>query len=122
MSVETAVFTRLTTHAGTAALIGTRCYPSMLPQKATFPAVVYQRISSSGRIGTTDRRTARFQLSCWANTYAGAKALAVQVRNAVEGYADATIRMGRIVNEIDDYGEIPELQRVIVDVIVTINE
>lgn len=123
MSVETALFTRLTsTHAGTAALIGTRCYPLRLPQKPTFPAVVYQRVSSSGQIGTTDRRTPRLQLSCWATTYAGARALAVQVRAALEEYADATIRMGRVVNEIDDFDETTELQRVILDAFLTVNE
>lgn len=122
MSAETAIYTRLTTHTGTAALIGTRCYPLLLPQKPTLPAVVYQRISSSGQIGTTDRRGVRFQFSCWAATYAGAKALATQARSALEGYAEATIRMGRVVNEIDDYNEATELQRVILDAFITVNE
>ncbi len=122
MSVETALYTRLTTHSGTTALIGTRCYPLLLPQRPTMPAVVYQRVSSSGQIGTTDRRTPRFQLSCWASTYAGAAALAVQVRSALEEYANATIRMGRIVNQIDDFDEGTELQRVILDVFLTTHE
>lgn len=122
MSAETAVYTRLTTHAGTAALIGTRCYPLRLPQKPVLPAVVYQRISSSGRAGTSDRRVVRYQFSCWASTYAGVKALAEQVRDALEYYADATIRLGRVVNEIDDFDEGTELQRVILDVFVTVNE
>lgn len=123
MSVETALFTRLTsTHAGTAALIGTRCYPLRLPQKPTFPAVVYQRVSSSGRHGTTTRREPRYQFSCWATTYAGAKALAAQVRTAIEDYADTAISIGRVVNEIDDYDETVELQRVILDAFLNISE
>ncbi len=123
MSVEAALYTRLTSgHTATSALIGTRCYPLRLPQKPTLPAIVYQRISSSPQIGTTDRRGTRFQFSCWASTYAGAKALAAQVRAALENHADTTVRMGRVVNEIDDFDETVELQRVILDAFLTINE
>ena len=122
MSAETALYTRLTTHSGTAALISTRCYPMLMPQNPTLPAVVYQRVSSSGQQGTTDRRALRFQISSWATTYAGAVALAVQVRGALEDYSNVTIRMGRIVNQIDDFDEATELQRVILDVFITVNE
>lgn len=123
MSVETALFTRLTsTHSGTAALISTRCYPLHLPQNPTLPAVVYQRVSSDSRHGTTTRREPRYQMSCWAATYAGAKALAAQVRDAIENHADTAISMGRVVSEIDDYEDTVQLQRVIVDVFLNISE
>ena len=76
MSAGVVLYDRLTTHGGTSALISTRCYPTLMPQAPTLPAVVYQRISGTETYGNTSVRDARYQVSCWATTYAGAHALA----------------------------------------------
>lgn len=94
MSLEADLFTSLTHHAGLAALIGARLYPDAVPQGATLPALVYQRISTprqhamgSGCPVVTSRP--RLQFTCWATTAAGALSLCEQLRAALQasGYA-----------------------------------
>ncbi len=46
VSVEGAIFTRATTHAGLSALISTRAYLVRAPQNPTLPIVVFTRVSS----------------------------------------------------------------------------
>ena len=91
MDIERVVFSRATTHAGLAALIAARCYPGILPQNPTLPALTYQLISDPmvKRVftGVTNMRYPRVQVDCWATTYAGCTALAVQVRAAFQNYA-----------------------------------
>lgn len=85
--LEAALFTRLTTHAGLAAIIGTRAYPVLLPQNPTLPAVVYQRISTRRpHAGGVDTGVAipRFQVTGWATTALGAKDLKEQMRAALQ--------------------------------------
>jgi len=116
MSAGARLKTRLTTHAGTAALVGTRVYPMKLPQNSTYPAIVYQRISGAERLGSTKLREARYQLSCWGATYASGQALAAQVRDALEGWGvGGAVPMSRIVNENDDYEPDDDVYRVILD-------
>ena len=122
MSAELALFTRLSTHSGLSALISTRCYPLLMPQKAIFPNVVYQRISSTEQNGTSTIRETRFQISCWGVTYSSMHSIATQVRAALEGYSDLTIKMARVVNQLDDYEDDTATYRRIIDVILTIHE
>lgn len=88
---------RLTSHAGTSALIGSRVYPLRLPQGPTYPAVRYQvigapRVHAMG--ADTGQVDARVQVDSYAETYAGAQALAEQVRLALsrwEGTAGGVV-------------------------------
>lgn len=92
MSVETALYTRLTTHEGLKALIGARAYPLRLPQEPTLPAVTYRRISGAHIQelgGPAALAQALFQVSCWGATYASAAAVATQARLALDGYVGA---------------------------------
>ena len=88
--VADAVRTRLTDHAGTAALIGTRAFFGMLPQKPTLPASVVQQISGPRNhamgedVGVFE---ARVQVKAYAQTRAGAKALGEQQRDALQRYS-----------------------------------
>ncbi len=67
----------------------TRVYPR-LPEKATFPAIRYQRIFTSrnhsldGNVGVTQ---AMLRVDCMAKTYSQAKALADEVRVILHGFA-----------------------------------
>lgn len=128
MSAGARIYTRLTTHSGTAALVGTRVYPVIAPQNAQYPCIVYQRISGTEQMGTTQIREARYQLSCWGETFASAQAVATQVRVALEewsiygGGGGVFVRMARIVNEGDDYEPDERIFRTLIDVMLTINE
>ncbi len=126
MSAGARLYTRLTTHAGTAALVSARVYPLLLPQLPTLPAIVYQRISGTERMGSTQVREARYQLSCWGSTFASSQALAAQVRTALEGWGvggtGVFVRMARVVNEQDDHEPEENLYRVILDVMLHLTE
>lgn len=85
--LEQAVYSRLTGHAGLAALVGSRVYPLVLPQRPTLPAVTYQRVEAlrQSAMGVdTGLASARVQVDSWATTYAGSKGVAAQVRAALQ--------------------------------------
>lgn len=82
--IEERIVTALTGHAGLAALIGNRVYPQRMSQGATFPALVYTRVSGE-RLNNLDGdniQNPRFQVDCLAESYSGAKAVAAQVELA----------------------------------------
>ena len=88
-SIETALYTRLAAFAGLTSLVSTRIYPGVTAQPPTYPFVVYQRISGP-RIqkitGPSGVAQARFQIDAWADTVLGARAVADQIRYALDGY------------------------------------
>lgn len=89
MAIEAALYTRLTTHSGTAALVATRVYPNVLPQAGTRPAVTYRRISGTREhaMGSDPGNVlSRFQVDCWADSYTGMIALWTQVFSALSRY------------------------------------
>lgn len=99
-----------------------RVYPVLLVQSPELPAVVYQRISTvrdhshDGPVGLV---SARFQFSCWAESYAEAKALAADLRVALDGFK-GTVAGTRIdgifsAGEHDDFDQEPQRFRVIAD-------
>lgn len=88
MSIESSLFTALSTNVGLSALIGARLYPDVIPQGATLPCVVYQRISTPRFqvLGSTQAVAVsrpRIQFSCWAGTAAGALAVCAALRTAL---------------------------------------
>ena len=109
MALEDAIHNRLTSdHAGTSALIGTRCYPMVKPQKEKRTCVVYQKISGAREIiGGSDSALAhpRFQFRLIAPSYSAVKALAVQVTAALSRWSGTlqgeTIQASFPLNELD---------------------
>lgn len=110
MTLEEALFAHLTTSAGLIALVGDRVYPGHIPQGVTQPAIVYLKVSDPrGRtFGRAQFAKPRFQFSCWGETYASAKAVAHQVRAALEnfagmlgGAAGVEVRNAFFENELD---------------------
>jgi len=88
--LETAIYTRLAAYEGLTALISTRIYPMILPQNPTYPAVTYQRTDGVRESGmTTEHGMAHpgIQIDSWDKTYAGAKAVATQVRGALQRWS-----------------------------------
>lgn len=108
MTLRTDIFDRCTTHAGTAALIGTRCYPAMLPEEPVYPAMTYGLVSDVNAeyrthdTGPVPRTVSRVQLDIYAATGDASSALADQLRLAWSGYKDdCTIGWAQVANLID---------------------
>lgn len=86
--IQTVVVSYLLADEELSEIVGTRIYPLRLPQRETLPAVVYQVITNAP-INTLDGDrgvdNVSLQLSCWAQTYAQAQALAAEVRRVIGG-------------------------------------
>jgi len=117
MNAEGAIWSAILASAPVTALVGTRVYPMMLPQGPTFPAVVYQRISTVPDMLVDGPGFApiRMQLSMWATTFDGARTLADAVVTALHGYHGGELRLSRLINLLDDYEPDTKLFRVIAD-------
>lgn len=105
MSVETVLFSRLSEHTGLNALVSTRVYPNLIPQNATMPVVSYHRISThrESAMGVdTGVARARFQLDAFAATYSAVRAVAEQIRAALQRWTNAS---GTVVQDSFILGE-----------------
>jgi hypothetical protein len=120
MTVAALLKTALTNISGISSLVGTRAHPIFLPQSPTLPAISYQRISSTGQNGTSERKQSRWQINCWASTHVGVTALAAAVKAGLEEYHDAdqtpAIDYVRVVGELDDFDDTVKTYRIIIDV------
>ena len=88
------IATRLAAVAGVTDLVGTRIYKGMLPQKPTYPAIVFKRVPNGSRRirGVYDDpgyAIVPVQLVCLAATQDQADAVAEQVRLALERFGAA---------------------------------
>lgn len=89
LSIETDVFDRL---VAAVPLVANRCYPLLLPQNPTLPAITFQKVSNvreQALPGDSALQHPRYQFSCWALTYGAAWAVAEQVRLAMQGLTAA---------------------------------
>jgi len=87
-AVEIALASYLGAHPRLKSLVGTRIYPEVLPQAPTYPAIVYQRISTTrlrALDGPVGLARPRIQLDCYGATYAEAKEIAANLRLALDG-------------------------------------
>lgn len=128
MSIEAGLYSKVTGNVGVAALISTRFYPVVLPQKVTLPAASYQVISGEAgyTIGTqaAQVRKPRFQINAWASTYDAAKALARALRTAIDhqtGTWSGTSVIGCIIEgeELDFYDDSTKTYQVAFEAIIT---
>ena len=70
-------------------LVGGRVFPTIRAQGSPYPSVVYQLISDPARYaldGPTGLVEARFQINSYGLTYGAMKAVARQVRAALDGF------------------------------------
>jgi hypothetical protein len=103
MSIETSLYTALTTDADIKRIVNTRVYPVVMPQDVTLPAVSYQRMSASPLNtlnGYAGMKNAHVVINSWARTYDEAKELAGHVHTAMD--AVRTFR-SVLTNELDGY-------------------
>lgn len=107
MTLEEALRTVLVGDAGVSALVGTRVYPLVIPNGASYPAIAYQTIGremSQTQSGAISPEDARIQLTCVCTSYAGAKSLMEAIRNAVDG-KDISGMTVFVESVRDDYAE-----------------
>ena len=89
--IEQGLISYLQGFSGLTALVSTRTYGMVIPQGATLPCVVVQRISTPRTLtmdtsgATGDLTSPRFQFDAWAETQASTKAIADQIRAALNG-------------------------------------
>lgn len=98
-------------------------YPIVLPEKRTLPALTYQLAGSRPQY-TADGPTSypvTFDLKCWANTYAEAKALQADVRGLLDGYSGQMGSQYAHNVEIDNEFDIHESDRKLYGVSMQIN-
>ena len=128
MTLRETVFSRCTTHAGIAALIGTRCYPERLPEDVTYPAISFiapvaydekeYRTQDNDNVPVT-RAVSTVQLNCYGGTGDAAEALADQAVQAWSGYhSDCAVGYAFISNRIATREDGLNAYRTIVDVTV----
>lgn len=89
--IEQGVFAHLCADPVVAALVGTRIYPLVIPQRvggepAVMPCVVHQRVDVRRQVkfcGTDDLVRSVVQLDCYATSLAAAATLAAATRGAL---------------------------------------
>jgi len=113
MSIETTIYSTLTGYSGLSALIGTRVFPAPAPISAILPLVTYQVINSSPVMNLGGRETTAntvMQFDCWAQTYSSAKAVNVQLMNALDA-----LNIGQY-SSADDFDTDVKLYRIFTNV------
>jgi hypothetical protein len=111
-TIEEAVTAKMLADVPFTTLAGLRLYPLVIPQDTPLPAVAYQKIDSTktaSHSGGSQLARSRFQFTCIAADYAGAKALGAAVRVCWQGYrgTQAAVRIdGALIDsDQDDYNE-----------------
>lgn len=129
MAIEEGLWARLTGSPDVWLLAERRVYPAVIPQDAPYPAVAYQRISTVRDLahdGPAGMALARFQVTCVAETYAQARALANAVRETLDGFrgemSGTTVHECAIENDVDDYNEVAGTWEVRADYMILHNE
>lgn len=105
MSAESDVYAALSGSSGLTALVGTRIYPDVLPESATYPAVVFAR-SKTERILSISNvdygSDVSIQVSAWAENRTSCDAAAVAIDAAL--VAAGIYPVGRQSGYDDDAG------------------
>ena len=89
MTIETALYDRLSNFAGLTSLVSTRIYPVQAPQSVTDPFVTYFLVTAApvGALAAdTDIEMPRFQVSGWSLSFDTAKSVGDQIKAALKRY------------------------------------
>ncbi len=126
MSLESEIYSRLSSTGALTAIVSNRIYPSVIPQNALYPAVAYQRISSQREsvMGTdTGDLMARVQFSLHGASFTGHIVPGVAaLRAALQRYSGGSIQDCYIDGEIHDYDDELGLHRAVVDFLIWYKE
>ncbi len=128
MSLEADIRTYMKTRTAINDIVGSRIYFAKLPQNATFPLLVSNRISTTrnySHSGDSNLTPARVQYSCYAETWAAAKDLAEQVVSEMSGFSgtagSTTVYSTFVENELDLTDPESKLYFIPVDLMITYN-
>lgn len=130
MSLETGLRAQLVGDATVTGLVSSRVYPEIMPQNVQYPAISYQRISTTRTqflTGVDDFTKVRIQVDCWDESYSGVKSLASAVKSALDGKTllGAVTVHHCFMSSMSDLSEVSgdrEDRRVSMDFIVYIDE
>jgi len=88
MSMGADLKTYLLSKTEIASIVSGRVYPVILPQTVVLPAISYQLITQPVELNITGeyKRSAYFQIDCWAKNYVDADSLCDKVESALNGY------------------------------------
>ena len=121
MSIGEALRAYLLSKTEIAGIVGGRIYPVILPQDVVLPAISYQLITQPVELNVTGeyRRSAYFQIDCWAKNYLDAVSLCDKVESALNGYSGSMGSVNAILAYIsarrDMHDETVEEYRAAVD-------
>lgn len=131
-TLEESLFLALAVDAAVNAIAGQRVYPNRLPQKVTYPCVMYFRVSTVRdyhQAGSDGVPQARFQINSYAAKYADAKALAKAVLEVLDGFSGTLgdLQGANVLgvfseDEMDDYDDELKVDVVVQDFRITYDE
>lgn len=123
--IDNDLITFLKAGSAVATLVAARIYPLTMPQGGEYPAVTTQRIDGPrvrSLSGPSNLAHPRFQIDCWATTYASVKAAAQAVRQRLDGYrglmGTTTVGGVSLESDTDDFEPDTGLYRVSLDFII----
>lgn len=114
-TLESLLFSSLTTDPAVSAIVASRVYPQIAPQRAAMPLVTYSRVSgvrSMSVDGVGKLLQARYQIDCFANDYTTARALASAAMDALR--AAAAFKVADITDR-DQFEDEIDIHRIIID-------
>jgi hypothetical protein len=125
MAIDDVLYTRLSGYAPLVSLISTRVYPGVTPQNVTVPYVTYTRISAVRESGFgTDIGVvqSRFQFDIFADSYSESRAIAAQVRAAVQRWSNSgtspAVYETLLENDFDGYDATTRLHHAVIDALI----
>lgn len=132
MLIEQALATHLANDSGISAIVGTRIYAGLRPQKSPLPSIVYSRVSGvriESLQGSSGLARPRFQIDCCGKSYPAVKNLAEAIRLSLEGFrgtmgggGGVVVQCVRYLGDIDFYSDDEEIFRVALDFEIWHNE
>lgn len=123
MSLQSDLYTRLSSYSGLTALVGTRIYPVAASQTSTMPYCVYQVISRERQYshqGFSNLERYRVQISCVAADPDVVRDVVTQVIAAMEGWPAANSMVQSCLHDgdFDDFDEDVKVYHVPVDFLI----
>lgn len=113
MSLESEVYSYLSSQTAITNIVGTRIYPLVMPESGTYPALVYSLVPSSYQhrlSGSNGIAEARFQFDALTTSLSESDALIEAVRQALQGYQgtlDQDECISSVLNTVQDLTQTP---------------
>lgn len=133
MKTELFLRSKLVNDPGVAGLVGSRITPLLRPEGSALPAISYFRVSTVRKYnvnGDANLSFNRFQIDCWADTYAKSLELGNAVVTCLSGFYGTTTISGssgyfggiHVANEKSEYIEDINEYRYSIDVLFMFDE